>query len=313
MTAPRSGTAAKTASGLPVGHLLYLRHVGDAESESAIYKVGAGETDGRAVIKPPEGIEVGNATASPDGARFAFTRCADHCDVWTANSDGSSPRRLSRKCEGVPPTCVEESNPVFSPDGRTIVYGRAWGHVEHDQIQHADLFLMPSSGGEATRLTRLSDRGYNVDVNEASFSPDGKHVVFEVVAAPLAPHGGHHAVFTVDVDGAQVHRLTPWEFDAGDHPRFSPDGSLILFRTDPDDGPGGDLYTMRPDGSQRKPVTHLTGMRGGTFSADGEYIAYSRIAHEDDEPHIWVMKANGTGAKRLTTGPQADTGVTWGP
>jgi hypothetical protein len=65
-TATRSGTAAKTASGLPVGHLLYLRHVGDAESESAIYEVGAGETDGRAVIQPPAGIEVGNATASSD-------------------------------------------------------------------------------------------------------------------------------------------------------------------------------------------------------------------------------------------------------
>jgi Tol biopolymer transport system component len=49
-------------------------------------------------------------------------------------------------------------------------------------------------------------------------------------------------------------------------------------------------------------------------SRDGrKYIAYSRIADEGGEPHIWVMKANGTGAKRLTTGPQADTGVTWGP
>jgi Tol biopolymer transport system component len=223
-----SGVTPSTVAGLPTGHLLYRRYLDDNQTRAAIYAVGPGETNGRAVTNPPDGALDEVASASPDGTRFAFTRCSSHCELYTAHADGTGTTRLFTACNGAPPACPEGSEPVYSPDGRTIVYGRAWGRIKDDWIQHSDLFSIPATGGRSTRLTSLSAKGFNADVNRASFSPDGKRLVFEVIDNDA--HAGHHAVFVMNADGDNPRRLTPWSLDAGDHPRFSPDGSLILFR-----------------------------------------------------------------------------------
>src|SRR6187549_2768532 len=60
-------------------------------------------------------------------------------DLWVANKDGSQPRRLTVD-EGL------ESNPVFSPDGRTIAFS-----AEYDG--NVDVFTIPVEGGIPSRLT----------------------------------------------------------------------------------------------------------------------------------------------------------------
>ena len=116
----------------------------------------------------------------------------------------------------------------------------------------------------------------------------------------------------MDLGGGPARRLTPWDLGAGDHPRFSPDGSRILFRARFSDGPGGDLYTMRPDGSDIKQLTHgIEKMLSATWSPDGKYIAYAS-ARVGRQPDVWIMNADGSGAQRLTTAPEWDSGATWG-
>jgi TolB protein len=304
----------KRARGLPTGHLLYRRVFEGDESNAAIYALGPGETNGRATTNPPEGSFDDIATENPNGSRFAFTRCARRCTIWTASANGSDPKRLLPNCDSPPPECRDASEPVYSRDGRAIYYGGAWGREADDWIEHSDLFGIPARGGKPTRLTHLSAKGYQVDVNKPNVSPDGKRLVFEVIESSTAPHAGHRAVFTMNVDGSHQRRVTPWNLNAGDHPRFSPDGAMILFRSVPGDGAGGELYTMRPDGSHVMQLTRDTpGMLSADWSPDGKYIAYAREGANGDLGDIWIMNADGTNAAPLVVAPQWDSRPTWGP
>ena len=80
-------------------------------------------------------------------------------DLWVANRDGSNPKRLTVD-EGV------ETNPVFSPDGKTIAFS-----AEYDG--NTDVFVVAAEGGIPKRLTW---HPYPDIVRD--FTPDGKQVLF---------------------------------------------------------------------------------------------------------------------------------------
>lgn len=80
-------------------------------------------------------------------------------DLWIANPDGSQPMRLTVD-EGV------ESNPCFSPDGKTIAFS-----AQYDG--NTDVFIIPAQGGVPTRLT-----WHPGDDIVRGFTPDGANVLF---------------------------------------------------------------------------------------------------------------------------------------
>jgi hypothetical protein len=63
-------------------------------------------------------------------------------------------------------------------------------------------------------------------------------------------------------------RITPWELNSQDRPVFSPDGKLVLFRSEPEgeEGPSN-LYWVHPDGTGLHQITHA--------SADKRYLGSS--------------------------------------
>jgi Tol biopolymer transport system component len=296
-------------AGLPAGHLLYRRYFDVDQTQAAIYAVAPGETNGHQITKPPAGSADDVAVASPDGSRIIITRCEPaRCLLWTAASDGSGAKRLSPKC------CADENAAVYTPDGRALVFGRAWGQVKDGQIQYSEVFMMSPDGKGRRRLTHNSGRGFQADTGNPSVSPDGKQIVYTVTkSAMAASHPGDHAVFIMNIDGSGQRQLTPWKLAAGDFPRFSPDGKQIIFRARFSDGPGGDLYTVRPDGSQLRKLTHgEPGMLSASYSPDGKYIAFAHQEPNNGMADIWVMKADGTGAVRLTHTPTWESLPTWG-
>ncbi|MCD4735195.1 MAG: PDZ domain-containing protein [Bacteroidales bacterium] len=96
--------------------------------------------------------------------------------------------------------------PAISPDGKTIVFSF-----------NGDLFLVPSSGGEAKHLT----------VHEAYdfmpvWSPDGKSVAF------ASNRYGNFDIFIIPSSGGNVSRLT--FYSSGEYPNsFTADGSEVLY------------------------------------------------------------------------------------
>ena len=73
---------------------------------------------------------------SPDGSLIAF---AYHGDLWTVVAEGGVATRLT--VHG-----ARDIAPVFSPDGKTIAFAS-------DRFGNYDIYLMPTAGGEPTRLT----------------------------------------------------------------------------------------------------------------------------------------------------------------
>src|SRR5439155_9211742 len=78
-------------------------------------------------------------------------------DLWVADLDGRNPRRLTSDV-GV------ESNPVFSPDGKTIAFS-----AEYEG--NTDVYTIPVEGGQPKRLT-----WHPVPDIVRGFTPDGKAV-----------------------------------------------------------------------------------------------------------------------------------------
>src|SRR5262249_9493086 len=137
-------------------------------------------------------------------------------------------------------------------------------------------------------------------------------------------------IFIIDVDGTHLRRLTPWRLHAGgddDSPSWSSDATHILFRTihveSHDPGPSsGNLYTIRPDGSDVRRITHFppgTELQLGSYSPDGSSIVFTTTAGATHWPagggpwpDGFVIKADGTGLTRITATKNWEGTPTWG-
>ena len=104
-------------------------------------------------------------------------------------------------------------------------------------------------------------------------------------------------IYVTREDGSGLRRLTRNRF-ADYSPVWSPDGKRLLFVSNRD---GDDeLFVMDASGSRVRQLTRnrrqdLTPQ----WSPDGLWIAFSSDRGRPGEPEIWVMRSNGTNARRL--------------
>jgi tricorn protease len=125
-------------------------------------------------------------------------------DLWSVPREGGEARHLTTG-PGV------ENNPIFSPDGSTILFtGEYDGNV--------DVFTMPASGGVPKRLT------WHPAADVAlGWAPDGKKVLF---GSNRESFVGIPELFTLDVNGTFPDKLPlPWGWEAA----YSPDGSRLAY------------------------------------------------------------------------------------
>lgn len=126
-------------------------------------------------------------------------------DLWIANIDGTVPRRLTVD-EG------QESNPIFSPDGKLIAFS-----AEYDG--NTDVFIVPIEGGIPRRLTWHP--GSDI---VRGFTPDGSAVLF--VSQREVFTNRYLQFFTVPVDGGLPSRLV---IPNGYCASYSPDGKYMAY------------------------------------------------------------------------------------
>ncbi|HEX3239925.1 MAG TPA: hypothetical protein VHR18_07305 [Solirubrobacterales bacterium] len=172
-----------------------------------------------------------------------------------------------------------DTEPNFSPDGRTIAFAR-----------NGDLFSVRPDGSGQRQLTS----GPEVD-SLPIVSPNGKYVVFERRASAGAPAD----LYTVGATGGGLRALTSGANDDREA-TFAPDGKAIAFVRGSADAAGAindDIYSVRPTGGDlaRLTQTAVVDEFAPRFFAGG--ILYSRgesspgpAAYAD----IYTMKRNGS-------------------
>lgn len=188
-------------------------------------------------------------------------------------------------------------HPDISPDGRQVAFSYL-----------GDIWLVDAIGGIARPLTT-----HEAHDTMPIFSPDGRSLAFS-----SNRHGGYD-VFIVPVHGGKPRRLT-FDSDAEFACGWSPDGREVLFTSAQAAGfpPQRDLYAVPASGGRVRRLTQFEG-RDGVFSPSGDLIAFVRgpgtwyrkgyrgSANDD----LWLMKADGTAQRQLTTFDGQDGSPSW--
>ena len=138
-------------------------------------------------------------------------------------------------------------------------------------VVHGQLFLTKvPAGGKATRLTEhaFADAAPN-------WSPDGKRVIF------TSDRGGTTDVYAVEADDSEhpeftkAHKFKTTQLTKGEGeeigPTYSPKGDRIAFIR------RGQLWTMKPDGTEAKPLVDDKKVVDYDWSPDGKHVAFSRV------------------------------------
>lgn len=220
----------------------------------------------------------------------------------------------------------ENAEAYFSQDGKNLIF-----QTTRDQYPCDQIFTMTSKGKKLKLVSTGKGR-----CTCGFFSPDGKSIIFASThlasdSCPPKPDYSmgyvwplykSYEVFSAKPDGSDLKNLTNSDgYDA--ECVFSPDGTKILFTSDRD----GDLelYEMDADGKNLKRLTNSPGYDGGSFySADGKLICFRAQVLTDSAQladyqnllrqglirpsklEIFVMNADGTGRKQLTSNGAAN-------
>jgi TolB protein len=283
------------------GRIAFRRFVEGVPTIFTIRPDGSGE---RQVATPPAGGADDFPDYASDGSFVAWTRCVEFCSIMVARPDGSGLRRI-----GPEGTLEDDRTDVgISPDTRRVAFTRNYGPIVGDDIQHSEVFTQKLDGHGLRRITHPPDFVAHDDGSQ--WSPDGKQIVFR-----RHFNDGRQAIFTVSAHGGPVRQVTPYSLAAGDGPDWSPDGRRIMFRSpETDDFLGTNLWTIRPDGTGLRQVTHAppaTHVYSASFSPDGKRITlgYEGIGGMAD---VWTMRTDGSDLRPVTRTPERDSAPDWG-
>ncbi|MCL5097140.1 MAG: hypothetical protein M1608_06370 [Candidatus Omnitrophica bacterium] len=188
---------------------------------------------------------------APDGRTIYFIR--DDDEVWKMDRDGQNQQRVT-----------DGESVAVSPDGKTLAIARFV-----DFYSARELYLRDLATGHEIKIAKHTGEDYHPD-----FSPDGRQVVY---VNYFLYYGDYYKnLYVVNTDGTGERQLTDYdEFNPAwpDNPRWSPDGTRILFSNH---GEGQDdiLQTISPHGTNH--IGYISSSAGSltspVWSPDGHWV-----------------------------------------
>ena len=196
--------------------------------------------------------------------------------------------------------------PAISPDGKTIVFTHG-----------ADLYTVPTKGGQATQLTQHITREFH-----PVWSPDSKHIAF------ASDRHGNNDLFMISAKGGPAERITfhsahdiPWSFTA--------DGKALIFSSTRLDSATaldipnrrmGELYQVPITGGQPTQLLTIPAEEISVSSDGKNHLYQDRKGYEDvwRKHHtssvtrdIWLFDTAKNSHRQLTTFPGEDRDPIW--
>ena len=322
--AVESGPAAAAAP-----DIVFTRHVRGI-GRADVYSMKADGSLLRRLTR--DGVSAG-ATFSPDGERIAFVSGRAHGlaapELYVMDADGANVRRLTRS-DWRPRSFWQNTQPAWSPDGRSIVFVRT---RVAGTGETTDLWRVPASGGRPVRLTRHPGREAN-----PTFSPDGtvgfdrdgwiRRLTAEGVvdvrrgADPAWSPDRTYLAFVKDgaiylTVGQSERRIV----ERGAAPAWSPEGTQLVYST-----ADGGLHAVSVRGVVTQRLSAASARtediapawrparrdaRSAAPAARSGLIAFARRTGTGTSA-LYVVRPDGTGLRRLSAQP-VDFDPTWTP
>jgi Tol biopolymer transport system component len=200
-----------------------------------------------------------NASFSPDSKQIVFTQATgairndpsgedwiEHSALALINRDGSGRHVIYQGAR----FCGDLNDPVFSPDGKRLAFGRQVSGFSKP-AGHKAMYVIDIDGSHLRRLTPWAEN----DGDHPAWSPNGSWLLFH---SHVDDPSGQPQIILIHPDGSGRKQLT--HFPTGTwvgRSSFSPDGRSIVTAHAPANGNAA-VYTMRLDGSHAHRVTHST-------------------------------------------------------
>ena len=281
----------------------------------------------RQITFPPTESELGDYdfTAAPDGHTVAFSRGIHlpNAEIWTYDLRSGKGSHLR--------TEINLWGLAWTPDGAELVYSTRTPGIASLwllKVSSGSVAALPATALDAMRpsvairspgadrvaylhMVRRSDLmvGPAAETGKAEqiaagareslmpqFSPDGQRIAF------ASNRAAFWNIWTCRRDGSDLRNLTPGDWLAAGAPRWSPDGTKIVFDARQTRGDGHrDIYLVNADGSgPPRQFTHDQGdCTRASWSSDGQSIYFNSA--RGAEKQIWKAPAAGGRAVQMTT------------
>ncbi len=299
------GAAAATAR--ENGKILFRRYLNDDHTRGDVFSIRPNGTHLFRVTHSGQNRVGTEPNPSFDGRWIAYMVAPendlDHARLYKIHPNGTGRTALSASCTGM---CQGDGFPSWSPSGRRLAFQRVVSADPYQEVGFVAIFTMRADGTRVRQLTlRSADPSQSNPVGDEapSWAPDGSRLAFE----RFSDIRGHQAVFTVDLDGTHLRRITPWRLDAS-QPDYSPDGRWIAFRSDESSDTKGNIWLVHPNGTGLHAVTHTAGGTGKwqscAFSPDGRFLVSALtpiVAGEQQNADVFTMALDGHHRRNVTS------------
>jgi dipeptidyl aminopeptidase/acylaminoacyl peptidase len=157
------------------------------------------------------------------------------------------------------------------------------------------VFVIASTSAAADKRPMTVEDLYKMKrVAAPQISPSGKSVAYQVTTVDLANNKTSTALWVAATDGkTPPKQLTDPKGKKDTNPRWSPDGSTILFESNR--AGSQQLWTVAAGGGEPKQLTDIaTGAANGIWSPDGSHVAFTSAVYPEfsEKPFVESNKLN---------------------